>query len=164
MHFFSKKKKSFHLQVVRISPTRGVTSGGTQVEIFGSGFGLETDNFMCLFHMPELKRRSIPALRLSSTKLSCSTPRVKEKGTAFLFVSRNGAKFVNTTIPFVFDDGVEENVDDVEESTQVEALLPSQGPSEGGTQVREFLELDDNFSITLKRVLISFIPLRIHRL
>jgi hypothetical protein len=104
------------------------------VEVYGDGFGKRDELFACQFVMTGALplKTARQAVRRSAQSLMCVTPRVAAPGTAWVFLSRNGEHFVNTTASFAFD--LDAPRDGAEVAT-VGSVLPSSGPVTGGTQV-----------------------------
>ena len=128
------------IEIYRVSPANGPSSGGTVVRVSGSGF-LDLPKTACQFGVGE----RTPARVIDAQTLVCATtslvsatgvpaeigyPSLRnvsrvEKGAA-LRVTMNGIDFAptNTSVSFLYDDDM-----------AVLALVPNHGPATGGVRV-----------------------------
>lgn len=119
------------IEISRVSPSNGPSSGGTVVRVSGSGF-IGLPQAACQFGDAELTAATV----INSGTLVCTTSPVMtanaststsraEKG-AELRVTMNGVDFSpgNTAAAFLYDDDV-----------TVSALVPDRGPATGGVRV-----------------------------
>lgn len=120
-----------NIEISRVSPSNGPSSGGTVVRVSGSGF-LDLPEAACQFGEGELTAATVinsgtlvcTTSPLVATNASTSTARA-EKG-AELRVTMNGVDFSpgNNATAFLYDDDV-----------TVSALVPDRGPATGGVRV-----------------------------
>jgi hypothetical protein len=106
--------------LVRLSslfPSAGSASGGTKVDIWGSSF-LNTSSLFCRFGHQET-----PALYLSSTSIECQAPRANP-GPVVVEVTTNHFDFSSSGRTFLYL-----------ATLRLDTIVPSVGPSTGGTVV-----------------------------
>lgn len=113
--------------VKMVAPNAGPASGGTPVTLSGAGFDLPSDvtlgtdsDFVCVFG----GRLDSPALRLSSTVVTCTSPPTprREVGAMSVAVRWRGSVALSvSTAAFTYFEDV-----------TLEALIPSRGSNAGG--------------------------------
>jgi hypothetical protein len=105
------------VRIFSLLPSAGSETGGTKVAIVGSSF-LNTSSLFCRFGYQET-----PALYLSSTSIECQAPRANP-GPVVLEVTTNHYDFSSSGRNFLYLDVL-----------RLDSIVPSVGPSSGGTVV-----------------------------
>jgi len=105
------------VRVFSLFPSAGSESGGTKVGISGSSF-LNTSSLFCRFGHQET-----PATYFSSTSIECQAPR-SNPGPVIVEVTTNHFDFSSSGRDFMYLDAL-----------RVDTIVPSVGPSSGGTVV-----------------------------
>jgi hypothetical protein len=105
------------VRVFSLFPSSGSVSGGTKVGIMGSSF-LNTSSLFCRFGHQET-----PANYISSTSIECQAPR-SNPGSTTVEVTTNHLDFSSSDRIFLYLDVL-----------RLDAIVPSVGPSSGGTVV-----------------------------
>ena len=118
---FSSTSSAFEfeagLEVQVITPTSGPTQGGTAVSIFGHNF-MQSDQLQCL-----VGNEFVPARFINAGLIICVTP-VMRAGEIMIAVSNNGVDMARAEKSFT-----------AYEQTAIMSILPSTGPTRGGTAV-----------------------------
>jgi hypothetical protein len=105
------------VRVFSLVPSAGSESGGTKVGILGSSF-LNTSSLFCRFGHQET-----PATFFSSTSIECQAPR-SNPGSVVVEVTTNHFDFSSSGRNFLYLDVL-----------RLDSIVPSVGPSSGGTVV-----------------------------
>jgi hypothetical protein len=105
------------VRVFSLFPTAASVSGGTKVSVLGSSF-LNTSSLFCRFGHQET-----PATYFSSTSIECQAPR-SSPGSVVVEVTTNHFDFSSSGRDFLYL-----------EALQLDTIVPSVGPSSGGTIV-----------------------------
>lgn len=106
-------------QVLAVQPTRGALKGSTSVRVTGAHF--VAGMAWCRFGRTEVR-----ALVSTSTELTCITPRNRFAGAVPVHVSmNNGVDFTTSSVVYTYD-----------LAPQVRRLVPTLGPTSGGTLLK----------------------------
>ncbi|KAJ1464998.1 hypothetical protein T484DRAFT_1866907, partial [Baffinella frigidus] len=129
---FSSTSSAFEfeagIEVQGISPTSGPVQGGTAMSIFGHNF-MQSETLRCL-----IGAEVVPARFINADLIVCTTP-VMRSGEVSIAVSNNGVDIARVESSFT-----------AYEQTAILSMLPSMGPTRGGTAVNivgEFGDLSD---------------------
>lgn len=84
------------LEIIRVWPTSGPTTGGTLITVHGSGFS-GGESIVCIFGSNQA-----PATVRSDDELTCLAPRAMSKGSAFLRLTNNGIDMVSAPTNYTY--------------------------------------------------------------
>jgi len=112
------------VELYSISPTWSDGSGGTMLNVTGSGFKNNTDDLRCIFQNRQINPIHIKAEYISSTELQCASPQMTAPSELALRVTVNGVDVSSSPVWLEY----------VPRAT-VTTMKPTRGLSTGGTQV-----------------------------